>query len=176
MARALMQGLGLGVAAQHAIQLGEIVAALADIGMVLAERRLAYRERFPIVPLGGVIVAQRVEREGEIVEAGRAANGVFGRLLAQPQRIAKQLLGLGKAALLGRAHTGPADLHPSVVAAPRRHGDREQQEDQAADAVARRCHRHAPSQVEHASAKHETSSKPSHELVNGSCRLSPKRA
>jgi hypothetical protein len=158
-ARPLVQRLGLGVAAEHPIQLGEIVAALSHVGMVLAERRLAHCQGFPIVPLGGDIEALGVEREGEVIEAGRAAGIALGQLPAQLQRIAKQPLGLGKAALVGSVHPGSADLGPIVVLTARRSSGREPQDDQAADVVARRSHRHAPSKVEHASVKHATSVK-----------------
>ena len=140
-----VQGLGLLVAAEHAVELGEVVAALRDVGMIRPERRLAHRQRLAIMRLGGAIAALGVQDVGQIVDAGRAPRIGLGILVAEPQRLAEQRLGLAEPPLVGGAQARLADLVPLVAARLARHGGDGEQDHEQADGHAPGCGRHAPS-------------------------------
>ena len=66
--RALVERLGLGVAALGAIELGQVVERGADIGVVGAQRLLADGERALVERLG-LGVAALVDRAGQVLSA-----------------------------------------------------------------------------------------------------------
>ena len=97
---ALVQRLGLGVAALALVQKGEVVERGADRGVVGAERLLGDRQGALVQRLGLGGAALAVVQHGEVVE--RLADiGVVGaeRLLEERQGALVQRLGLGGAAL-----------------------------------------------------------------------------
>ena len=97
---ALVERLGLGVAALGLVQLGQVVERLCDIGVVGAQRLLVDRQRALIERLGLGVAALVLVQQGQVVE--RCSHiGVVGaeRLLADRQRALEERLGLGVAAL-----------------------------------------------------------------------------
>ena len=98
--RALVERLGVGVAALGLVQRGQVVERGGDIGVIGAERLLADRESALVERLGVGVAALGLVQHGQIVEHGRDI-GVIGaeRLLGDRQRALVERLGVGVAAL-----------------------------------------------------------------------------